>query len=63
MIALVAIVAGIRSDIERNCNATADLGGIVTGIVAVDNELNKPKNENTRTIVIRHLRQIEDRCK
>lgn len=60
---LGGILSDIQTDLNRNCDATADLGKAVIGVVSVDDELSEPKNKALRDDLVRQLRTQEDDCK
>ena len=61
VITIILFLAGIKSDIDRNCANTANLGAIVGGVIAVDNELGKPSNRGLRTTLFEGIHNL--RCR
>lgn len=61
LIVIILFLAGIKSDIDRNCQNTAQLGTIVSGVIAVDIELSKPTNRDFQSNLIGSIRSL--RCR
>lgn len=62
VVIIVIAVLGIEGDINRNCEATADLAKGLASVAAVDNELSKPENKAQRDFVNSQLRKIRNGC-
>lgn len=58
VVAIYMAVSGIGDDINRNCNATADLARVTGIIAAVDNDLSTAERAN----VNRALRSLNTTC-
>lgn len=60
VVAIYAALSGISGDIDRNCDATANLARATGAIVAVDNELANDKRQ--RQFVRELLKGIPSDC-
>lgn len=59
-IAVVEGFSGIQASINRNCDATADVGRVVSIVAGIDNELNDPENYSLRAELRRQLHDLPD---
>lgn len=58
VIAIILFLANIQTQLNRNCAATKNVGTVVAGVVATDNELARPNNADFRRTLILSLHGI-----